>query len=129
GAAIITSLVLGMQLARGEHLTSAPVIAAITAPPGHELLGAHDAAFSPDGRQLAFVAIDGQGRSAIWLRALDSTRAVRIDRTDGATWPFWSPDGKSIGYFADRQLRVIEIRGGAPRALCPSTYPSGGAWT
>ena len=127
GAAIVTSLAL--FLPRGESLTNRAVVASIAAPPGHELLGAHDAAFSPDGRQLAFVAIDGQGRAAIWLRALDSSRAVRIDRTDGATWPFWSPDGKSIGYFADRQLRVIEVRGGAPRALCPSTYPSGGTWT
>jgi eukaryotic-like serine/threonine-protein kinase len=128
-AATVIAAVLAAFLFRGSAPRVQPLVAALTAPPGQELLGANNAAFSPDGKQIAFVASDAQGRSAIWLRTLDSAQAFRVDRTDGATWPFWSPDGKSLGFFADRQLRVIDVRGGAPRALCPSTYPSGGAWT
>lgn len=128
-AAMVIAAVLAAFLLRGNASRVQPLVAALTAPPGQELLGANNAAFSPDGKQVAFVASDAQGRSAIWLRTLDSAQAFRVDRTDGATWPFWSPDGKSLGFFADRQLRVIDVRGGAPRALCPSTYASGGAWT
>ena len=129
GVAAASSILLGAELFRGARRTTAAVIAAVTAPPGHELSGANHAAFSPDGKQLAFVATDGQGRASIFLRALDSTRATRLERTEGASWPFWSPDGRSLGFFADRQLRVIDVRGGSSRALCPTTYPSGGAWT
>lgn len=128
-AAVGAAAVLGVLLARQPHLTNTSVVAAIAAPPGQELAGAHHAAFSLDGRRLAFVASDRQGRTSIWVRAVDSSIAMRVDRTDGAMWPFWSPDGHSLGFFADRQLRVIDTRGGSPRALCPTTYPSGGAWT
>ena len=128
-AALAASALLTILLFRRERPSPPRLIGALTAPPGQELLGANHAAFSPDGKQLAFVASDAQGRSAIWLRALDSARAVRLERTEGATWPFWSPDGHSLGFFADRQLRVIDIRGGPPRTLCPTSYPSGGTWT
>ena len=128
-AALAASALLGVSLVTRERSSPPRVIAAITAPPGQELQAANHAAFSPDGKRLAFVASDAQGRSAIWLRALDSADAVRLERTDGATWPFWSPDGRSLGYFADRQLRVVDLRGGPPRSLCPTTYPSGGTWT
>jgi Tol biopolymer transport system component len=44
-------------------------------------------------------------------------------------WPFWSPDGRALGFFADGQLKIVDLRGGAPRALCPVSAPSGGTWT
>lgn len=129
GAAAATSLTLAALLVRGHNTDRRPIAAAITAPPAHELIGANHAAFSPDGARLAFVAIDGQGRSAIWIRAIDSTTSTRLERTDGALWPFWSPDGRAMGFFADGQLKVVDLRGGAPRTLCPVSAPSGGTWT
>ena len=129
--AAIALVLSGVFLARrGSSARNRPlVVAAITAPPGHELQPSNNAAFTPDGKRLAFVASDGQGRNSIWIRALDSTRAVRIARTDGAIWPFWAPDGQSLGFFADGQLKIVDLRGGAPRALCPVSYAISGTWT
>ena len=53
-------------------------------------------AISPDGRKLAFVATTSDGRDFLYLRPLDSLDARRLEGTDGASYPFWSPDGKII---------------------------------
>ncbi len=85
-------------------------------------------AFSRDGRTLAFVAVT-DGRSALWVRALDSGQSRLIPGTEDATMPFWSPDGKSIGFFAEAKLKRVDISGGAPpRVLCDALRPSGGSW-
>ncbi|MFL5516181.1 MAG: hypothetical protein ACJ8DJ_08490, partial [Gemmatimonadales bacterium] len=86
-------------------------------------------ALSPDGMQLAFIAQDRSGGTAVWLRSLDSLAANRIDGTDGGSGPFWSADGGSLGYFARGQLWVGDLRDGGRRALCPAPRPGGGAWT
>src|SRR5947207_3901205 len=75
--ATAVAMVLGLLLARGGRLTTNAVIAAITAPPGQELLGANYSAFSQDGGTIAFVASDPQGRAAIWLRALKDRKSTR----------------------------------------------------
>ena len=69
-------------------------------------------AISPDGRYLA-VAPTFEGRAPIWLRPIDSTAGRMLPGTEGATFPFWSPDGKSIGFFAERKLKRIELDGEA----------------
>src|SRR5205807_336342 len=56
-------------------------------------------AVSPDGRQLAFVALRSDGEQELWFRALDSTTARPLQGTSGAARPFWSPDSRSIGFF------------------------------
>lgn len=86
-------------------------------------------AVAPDGTRLAFVARDAAGRAALWVRPLDSLTAHRVDGTDGASRPFWSPDATALGFFASGQLQTIDLRGGPARALCPVSRPSGGAWT
>ncbi len=65
-------------------------------------------AMSPDGRHLAFTAATG-GKVQIWVRALDSTEAKSLAGTQGATYPFWSPDSRFIGFFADSKLKKIEF--------------------
>lgn len=69
-------------------------------------------ALSPDGRHLATV-IGGR----LWVRSFDSLEATSLERTDGATYPFWSPDSKFLGFFADGQLKTISREGGPPREL------------
>src|SRR5439155_22886544 len=73
-------------------------------------------AISPDGRRLVFSA-SNEGRSQLWVRSLDSVAARPLAGTDGAIYPFWSPDGASVGFFADGKLKRVEIVGGAPQVL------------
>jgi Tol biopolymer transport system component/tRNA A-37 threonylcarbamoyl transferase component Bud32 len=85
-------------------------------------------AVSPDGRYVAFVA-DEPGRArTIWIRALDSLVAQRLDRTDGADMPFWSPDSRHIAYFANGSLMRVSIAGGAAIRICDANDPEGGTW-
>jgi len=83
-------------------------------------------ALSPDGRYLAFVAWVG-GTSSLWLRPLDSLAANRLAGTDGAVGPFWSPDSRSIGFFAKGKLKRVGVAGGEPQTLC-ETKGAGGTW-
>jgi serine/threonine protein kinase len=85
-------------------------------------------ALSPDGSRLAFVARDSAGKNLLWLRALDSLTAEPLPGTDNPSFPFWSPDGRSLGFFADGKLRRIDAAGGPPRTLCDSPVPRGGSW-
>src|SRR5262249_55812486 len=70
-------------------------------------------AVSPDGRMLAYVAIL-KGKRGLWVRPLDGASARLLPGSAGASQPFWSPDGKSMGYFAGAKLWRIDLAGGAP---------------
>jgi len=85
-------------------------------------------ALSPDGRQIVFVASgDGESRR-LWVRSLATTTAQPLAGTDGATFPFWSPDGRSLGFFAGGALKRLDLGGGAPQTLAPVTTGAGGTW-
>jgi Tol biopolymer transport system component len=84
---------------------------------------------SPDGRSIAFVATDRAGRSGLYVRGRDSLAARLLPATDGATMPFWSPDSRQLGFFAQGQLKTIALAGGSPHALAPATVPRGGTWS
>jgi Tol biopolymer transport system component len=84
-------------------------------------------ALSPDGRRLAFIAANGSAMQ-LWVRALDQMSGQPLAGTDGATFPFWAPDGRSLGFFADAKLKRIDLTGGAPQTLADS-LGGGGAWS
>src|SRR5262249_42866476 len=85
---------------------------------------------SPDGRWIAFTDVSPTGQGQIWIRALDAASIAprRLGGTAGATNPFWSPDSKSLGFFADNQLKTIDIAGGAARSITPVGDNRGGTW-
>jgi hypothetical protein len=62
-----------------------------------------------------FVASGEDGTPYVWLRYLDSLAATRLDATKGASFPFYSPDGQSLGYFADGKMRRVDVTGGPSR--------------
>ena len=82
---------------------------------------------SPDGRRIAMGAY-GTGFQ-IWVRSLDSSETRAIAGTDGAFWPFWSPDGSTLGFFADDKLKKIDLAHGHVTVLCDAPEPTGGSWS
>jgi eukaryotic-like serine/threonine-protein kinase len=84
-------------------------------------------AISPDGRYLA-AAPTFEGRAPIWLRPIGSAAGQTLPGTEGATFPFWSPDGKSIGFFAERKLKRIELDGEAVSIVTDVQVARGGMW-
>ena len=84
-------------------------------------------ALSPDGSSLAFVAVTG-GRTSLWVRPIETLAAVRLKGTEDAISPFWSPDGRSIGFFALGKLQKIAVAGGPPQALCDISNGNAGTW-
>jgi serine/threonine protein kinase len=84
-------------------------------------------AISPDGRSVAFVAVT-VGTPRLWVRTLDSLTARQLQDTDGAKFPFWSPDSRSLGFFTNGDLRRIDVTGGAVTVLARAPDPRGGAW-
>ncbi len=85
-------------------------------------------ALSPDGRLLAYVASTPDGKSVLWLRPLDSLQAQHLPGTEGAAYPFWSPDSRFIGFFAGGKLKKIEASGGPPFTICDASDGRGGTW-
>jgi dipeptidyl aminopeptidase/acylaminoacyl peptidase/predicted Ser/Thr protein kinase len=100
------------------------VARSVTAP--YEGFG--EASISPDGRRIVFTAAGSGGTTQLWLRDLDRETPRPISGTDGGEQPFWSPDGKHLGFFARGQLLRIDVGGGPARVLCPAPGPRGGSW-
>jgi eukaryotic-like serine/threonine-protein kinase len=87
-------------------------------------------AVSPDGHMLVFASRSVEGRLSLWVRPLDSLSAQRLDKTDGASpYPFWSPDSKSIAFFADGKLKRIAVSGGSLQVICDAPQGEGGTWS
>jgi hypothetical protein len=127
-AAAMTLIAVGLA---AVHFTEKPVVAPetrvdIVTPPTSS---PGSFAISPDGRKLAYAA-NSDGASRLWVRSLDSDAAQALPATEGAVRPFWSPDGKSLGFFAENKLNRIDLAGGQPQPLAEiPTTASNGAWT
>ena len=85
-------------------------------------------ALSPDGRKIVFVSTFA-GRPQLWLRDLDSVSARPLPGTEYSSMPFWSPDSRSVGYFAGSRLEAVDIESGSIRQIASSAFvPGGAAW-
>ncbi len=125
------ALTLGILYAR-RPANDAPVARAYIRPmPDSSFIFTGTAAgfaLSPDGRLLAYVASTPDGKSVLWVRPIDSSQAQPLVGTDGATYPFWSPDSRFIGFFAGGKLKKIESSGGPPFTICDASDGRGATW-
>src|ERR1700730_3457929 len=86
-------------------------------------------ALSPDGRMLAFVSPnEASGANMLAVQRLGSSGAAVLAGTDGASYPFWSPDDAYVAFFADGKLKKIALSGGVPQVIASATAGRGGSW-
>jgi eukaryotic-like serine/threonine-protein kinase len=84
---------------------------------------------SADGRNIAFVGVTSNGFTQIYVRSLKENIAHPLDGTRNAQYPFWSPDGKYVGFFAGAKIKKIEAGGGSPVTVCAAVNPRGATWS
>jgi len=135
--AVVTLLaaVAGITFLR-EAAPDQPLVQSTLMPPeGWDFAPAAPFAVSPDGSQIAYVAIarpeneaTAAGSNSIWIHDLTLPEPRLLTRVDGDAYPFWSPDGRWLGFFSDRKLNKIEARGGPVVPLCEGTDGRGGSW-
>ncbi len=135
---IVVGLVIaiaGLQL--GRQLDTAPpaTVAYLTIPPppDHQIRQSGDlsgpAAVSPDGSSVVFAASAPGEPRRLWVRRLDEPDARKIPGTDGAMFPFWSPDSRSVGFFTRDKLRRVDLHTDTIIRVCDVDEARGGAWT
>lgn len=115
----------------GDQTSASVTRATLTLPAGQELDTLNTAsplALSPDGQRLVYVAHSG-GRAQLYVRNLGAFGARPVEGTAGARYPFFSPDGQAVGFFADGQLKRVSLQGGAPVSVCDTPLIGrGGTW-
>ena len=125
-AAIVLIVPRALHRAPDVH----PTRFAVLAPEGVTLAAdGAESAISPDGRMLAYIAVDSSGTANVWVRPLESLAAHVVPGTDNADLPFWSPDSRSIAFFAEGKLKKVPVQGGTVEVLCNANNGRGGTWS
>jgi eukaryotic-like serine/threonine-protein kinase len=83
---------------------------------------------SPDGTRLVFAALGPDGKQMLWLRPLEAATSQPLPGTVDAAYPFWSPDSRFIGFFAEGKLKTVGVTGGPAQVLCDAPDGRGGTW-
>ena len=109
-------------------MSSPPPIRRLSVPPPKGTRFSDAPALSPDGKQLAFEAVDSNGEIFLYLRPLDSLTATQLPGTKGAQFPFWSADSHFLAFHSEGKLRKIEVPNGQPQILCDTAQFRGGTW-
>jgi len=127
--ALIAALPFVFLYLRSAPVSRANAVRAMIPPPENaHLLYFNQMALSPDGLRLAFVAINANGVTSLWVRPLGAFSTQPLTGTEGASYPFWSPDSHFIGFFADGKLKKIDAAGGPAQTLCNAPSGRGGTW-
>jgi Tol biopolymer transport system component len=131
GALLLVAVLTGLAVWSLKPTPLQPVTrTVINLPPGQQLAGLSfgpAVALSPDGTHLAYIARQG-GTPQLYLRAMESLEARPIPGTEGAVLPFFSPDGKWLGFFAGQKLMKISVSGGSAVTLGDAPVSLGASW-
>ena len=132
-ALLLTALVLAGFIIRGtqDHAvapTASPVRFTLPYPEGTEAIDGAQFAISPDGKNIVLAARSVEGPSHLWLRRLQALDWQQLPNTEDASYPFWSPDSRHVGFFADRRLKRIDVGNALTQVVCEAADGHGGAW-
>ena len=133
-AAVLVAAVAMLWLMRrspgGAPTTGSPVIRfALPLPDDAESVMRTQFAISPDGSRIVLAARSADGQMRLFVRTLQSMEWRLLTGTEGSRLPFWSPDGRQIGFFADRRLKKIDVSSGLTQTLCDAPFGRGGTWS
>ncbi len=131
-AAAASGILLGVLVLRPAGDAGDAIYASIVAPANSGFVFTSDVggppALSPDARSLVYAAQSQNGTRMLWLQRLSAGGPQPLSGTENATFPFWSPDSRSIAFFANGKLNRVEIGGGMPTAICRAADGRGGTW-
>jgi Tol biopolymer transport system component len=127
--AVIAAGVASMFLLRRPTASEVPLLMSITMPKHGKFDQFGQSAMSPDGSSIVFVAHAGDSSSSLWIRPVDRAEPRQLPGTQGASEPFFAPDGRSVGFFAEGKLKRIAIAGGPPQTICDAPLAFGAAWS
>ena len=119
-AALLPVLAAAAGLASFRPRATTPALrVAVNLPPGFRLDEVNASlALSPDGQKLALAASGPTTNQRLWIRSMAGDEPQALAGTDGATYPFWSPDGNALGFFAGQKLKKVDVASGAVQTLC-----------
>ena len=129
-AATAVLAAIGLGVVGWRHLAEQSQVLRLALPiPETAQLGGFVAlpVISPDGRRVAFASTVG-GKQGLWVRELDGLNTRMVPGTEGATWWFWSPDSRWIAFFADDQLKKVDVTGGPVLTVCDAPNGRAGTW-
>lgn len=133
--ALVAAAVLGAAagIFLNRPVQTAQAIRTVIDPPPSTTLGltgdfAGPPVLSPDGASVAFTATGVDSKTTLWVRPMNALEAHTLPGTEGATFPFWSPDGRALGFFADGKLKTIDLTGGSAVAIADAAFGRGGTW-
>jgi serine/threonine protein kinase len=130
-AAVVLAAVLVGEW-RMQHTSSRtddlPMQFTIDLPRGEHLAWFGNIVVSPDGSRVVFATVDTSGTSALWVRRFDSLTSTRLPGTEDASYPFWSPDGGQVAFFANGMLKRVGTDGDSVRTICEADLGRGGTW-
>jgi hypothetical protein len=122
---LLGALVRTLTLRQSPEPDARPLLLAINAPPGAELR--EGSSISPDGHSVVFLA-HASGVDRLFVRPLDAATSRELAGTEGATYPFWSPDSRFVGFFAEGKLKRVDVASGLPTVICNVGSGRGGTW-
>jgi eukaryotic-like serine/threonine-protein kinase len=134
-AMLVVAALLAAVVLAGRYTTPATapalLLRASLLPPAAHSFAPNEFAIAPDGRRLAFIATRADGVSTLWVHALDSAQSAEIYGTEGASFPFWSPDSRWIAFFMRDRLMKVEPGGTGLQPICEVTRNArgGAAWS